>query len=88
MTIACPGCGRGYDVTLLQFGRTLECTCGARVGQAPPVREEQDAFRRCPGCGRVFWEGSHVRRMRGKLESALGFTLQASGTGGEGTAHP
>ncbi len=32
MSIACPGCGREYDVTLFQFGRTLHCTCGRRVG--------------------------------------------------------
>jgi uncharacterized protein len=32
MSIPCPGCGRDYDVTLFQFGRTITCTCGARVG--------------------------------------------------------
>ncbi len=32
MAISCPGCGRQYDVTLFQFGRTVQCTCGARVG--------------------------------------------------------
>jgi uncharacterized protein with PIN domain len=32
MAIQCPDCGREYDVTLFQFGRTLHCTCGARVG--------------------------------------------------------
>lgn len=31
MAIPCPGCGRQYDVTLFAFGRTLSCTCGARV---------------------------------------------------------
>jgi len=28
------GCGREYDATLFAFGRTLECTCGRRVGPA------------------------------------------------------
>ncbi len=32
MAIPCPECGREYDVTLFQFGRTIHCTCGARVG--------------------------------------------------------
>ena len=32
MAIRCPGCGREYDVTLFQFGRTIHCTCGTRVG--------------------------------------------------------
>lgn len=32
MAIPCPGCGREYDVTLFQFGRTIWCTCGQRVG--------------------------------------------------------
>jgi uncharacterized protein with PIN domain len=32
MAIPCPGCGREYDVTLFQFGRTIHCTCGSRVG--------------------------------------------------------
>lgn len=25
-------------------------------------------FRKCPACGRVFWPGSHARRMRRQLE--------------------
>lgn len=32
MAVPCPECGREYDVTLFQFGRTIHCTCGARVG--------------------------------------------------------
>lgn len=32
MAIPCPRCGREYDVTLFQFGRTIHCTCGSRVG--------------------------------------------------------
>jgi uncharacterized protein with PIN domain len=32
MAIRCPGCGREYDVTLFQFGRTLRCACGQLVG--------------------------------------------------------
>lgn len=32
MAITCPDCGREYDVTLFQLGRTIHCTCGRRVG--------------------------------------------------------
>ncbi|MDX1647969.1 MAG: Mut7-C RNAse domain-containing protein [Longimicrobiales bacterium] len=32
MAIICPDCRRQYDVTLFQFGRTIHCTCGRRVG--------------------------------------------------------
>lgn len=50
MAIPCPGCDREYDVTLFQFGRTLHCTCGARVGvearvqMAPRDDEEEPRF--------------------------------------------
>jgi len=36
--VPCPGCGRRYDRTRFQGGRTLHCTCGARVGPAPAPR--------------------------------------------------
>src|SRR5688572_21869324 len=32
MAISCSRCGRQYDVTLFQFGRTINCACGERVG--------------------------------------------------------
>jgi hypothetical protein len=37
------------------------------VRQDPGVRAA--GFRRCPECGRVYWEGSHTRRMRRWLEA-------------------
>ncbi len=33
VSVSCPGCGREYDVALFQFGRTLACACGMRVGR-------------------------------------------------------
>lgn len=39
MAVPCPRCGRSYDVTLFEFGRTIWCTCGSRVGMEPRVRE-------------------------------------------------
>ena len=48
MAVTCPGCGRQYDVTLFDFGRTVTCTCGARVGRdmqiARPPRQGPARF--------------------------------------------
>ncbi len=38
MSIPCARCGREYDVTLFEFGRTLWCTCGSRVGLEARIR--------------------------------------------------
>ncbi len=44
MSVPCASCGREYDVTLFEFGRTIWCTCGNRVGLEPRVRSiEADA---------------------------------------------
>ena len=32
------------------------------------VRDAYDRFKRCPGCGRVYWEGTHFERMRAVME--------------------
>lgn len=37
----------------------------------PDVRELPGPARRCPGCQRLYWQGSHARRMRDALERAL-----------------
>ena len=48
MAVTCPECGREYDVTLFQYGRTIHCTCGAREGlehrTGIPHREGRPAF--------------------------------------------
>ncbi len=42
-------------------------------GTVPPrVREDFDEFRRCPGCGRIYWRGDHYREMMKRWESLLG----------------
>ena len=38
MSVPCTRCGREYDVTLFEFGRTLWCTCGNRVGVEARIR--------------------------------------------------
>jgi uncharacterized protein len=34
------------------------------AGLPPRVAQFHDEFRRCPGCGRVYWKGAHYRRMQ------------------------
>lgn len=46
MAIVCPRCGREYDVTLFQFGRTIDCACGARVGLEKKLPLEARSGRR------------------------------------------
>lgn len=38
-------------------------------GLPPRVLEGHDAFQRCPDCGQVYWDGTHVRPIRRTLEA-------------------
>ena len=61
------------------FTRCLLCNAALQVmdrAEAQPllpegVRELPGPVRRCPACGRLYWGGSHVRRMRAALERVL-----------------
>ena len=35
----------------------------------PYVLRTHERFRTCPGCGRVYWEGTHLERMRRQMEA-------------------
>jgi uncharacterized protein with PIN domain len=49
-------------------------------GEVPPaVRARHDAFWRCPSCRRVYWRGSHWRRLRERVEAACATPLDALG---------
>ena len=52
----------------------LEDVPKAAVLEALPekVRASYDRFKRCPGCRRVYWEGTHYTRMQAVLERQLG----------------
>lgn len=60
------------------FTRCMVCNApleavdkGTVLDRLPPsVRERHLRFTRCSGCGRVFWEGSHWRRMAQMLDDA------------------
>ncbi len=51
----------------------LETASKTEVAHLVPLRsrEECDEFHRCPGCGRVYWNGSHYRRMRRLVDEVL-----------------
>lgn len=62
------------------FSRCLDCNLPVEAvprdeaaGLAPDYTlATAEAFTRCPGCGRVFWPGSHGQRAWAKLEEMLG----------------
>jgi uncharacterized protein with PIN domain len=42
------------------------------AAKVPPASLERfDEFRICPGCGQVYWEGSHMPRARGLVDEML-----------------
>ncbi len=38
----------------------------------PHTYATHEEFSRCPSCGRIYWEGSHVERIRDILQELLG----------------
>jgi uncharacterized protein with PIN domain len=58
------------------LGRCLRCNQPlvamdpeeARARVPPWVARTQQEFRLCPGCGRIYWPGTHASRMRERLE--------------------
>lgn len=64
--------------SLAPFERCLRCNTSlvpvskeAVADRVPPrTLEHYDEFRRCPGCERIYWKGSHFRRME-KLIASL-----------------
>ena len=61
------------------FSLCLHCNAPLRavpkaevLAQLPDaVRDTQDAFSKCDRCGRVYWKGSHYRRMAELIERAM-----------------
>lgn len=66
--------------SLQPFTLCLHCNAPLRwvakdevIDQLPPsVREQQDEFNTCDICHRVFWKGSHWKRMTSVLAAATG----------------
>jgi len=51
----------------------LEPVSPAEVAdRVPPyVLRTQTEFRRCSGCGRIYWPGSHIQAMRSRIEQFI-----------------
>ncbi len=65
------------NVELVQIPRE------AAFGAVPDyVFETVSDFRKCPECARVYWPGSHRKRMVEKLKSATGWDLREEGEDG------
>ena len=62
---------RPFTLCLHCNARLVTVSPDAVADQLPPlIRAGQYALSRCPVCARVYWKGSHWRRMRGLLEAA------------------
>jgi uncharacterized protein with PIN domain len=48
----------------------------------PKVRGFYERFKRCPGCARIYWEGTHFARMREVMERSLTRSAGATPSGG------
>ncbi len=69
---------RRFDLSgaIAPFGRCLACNgllesvAKAAVEDRLPIRTRRDYhdFRRCPDCGRVYWQGSHYERLAALVE--------------------
>ncbi|MBI5561588.1 MAG: Mut7-C RNAse domain-containing protein [Deltaproteobacteria bacterium] len=70
--------GLGLDVARF-LTRCLRCNVLLEDAPKETVREKapsyvydtQDAFSRCPACGRVYWSGTHGERMLEEVERFL-----------------
>ena len=74
--------GLQLEGLIAPFTRCRECNMiledvqkEAVVSRLPEkVRAFYDRFRRCPGCDRIYWEGTHFARMQGVLSRISGAT--------------
>lgn len=71
------------DWTLAPFSRCLVDNAPLRdagaeeVARMPPEsRERPGPFRACPACGRIYWPGSHVKRLSARLDDLAKFPPQ------------
>ncbi|MBV9084651.1 MAG: Mut7-C ubiquitin/RNAse domain-containing protein [Acidobacteriaceae bacterium] len=72
---------RRFDLARLMqpFTRCMACNGlledvgkeAARVSVPPRTIDLYNEFRRCAGCGRVYWKGSHYERMRSWIEASV-----------------
>ena len=73
---------RRFDLRLFIAPFTRCRECNAPLEDAPreevidklpdKVRSLYERFKRCPGCARVYWEGTHFERMKGIIQRLAG----------------
>lgn len=61
--------GHAFTRCLLDNAPLQPATAEHALQVPEDVRQLGEALLVCPECGRVYWRGSHYKRMRGKLES-------------------
>jgi uncharacterized protein with PIN domain len=67
------GSARPFTRCLCCNGLLLPVDKAGVAAQLPPsVAQRFDRFARCADCARVYWEGSHWRRMRQQVSSLTG----------------
>jgi uncharacterized protein len=73
VTTACGLAGRRALSRCLECNALLAATAPEAVrDRVPPYTfATQREFRTCTGCGRVFWEGTHIAGIRRRLEPYL-----------------
>jgi len=67
------------EAEIRPFSRCLRCNLVLESvgkdeieGKVPPlVLEQYFEFRSCPGCGRVYWKGTHWEHMKSRIENHL-----------------
>ncbi len=72
---------RRFDLfsSVMPFSRCLHCNSLLQsvdkteiIDRLPPKTSRYyDEFRRCEGCGRIYWPGSHFQRMESFIKSVL-----------------
>lgn len=69
------------------FTRCLRCNARLEHAAKADVLEElkaltriyYDEFRRCPGCGQIYWAGSHFEKLKKRIEKIQGRLAGKSG---------
>jgi uncharacterized protein with PIN domain len=70
-------CARPFTLCLHCNVRLEAALPGEVARQVPaPIVARYTSFARCPGCNRIYWEGSHWERMRAMLGRALDAAMQ------------
>lgn len=63
---------RAFTRCLLDNAQLVEADAGQKAQVPESARREHERLLACPICGRVYWPGSHYRRMLKKLAELQG----------------